>query len=243
MEMVRLNLKRFYVFFLICFFLLTVSGTAAASGKNYTTSYENSCIKITSPGQSETAFHDFVIIEGETELDEVWFCIRGPEGEIATHFTDAKNGKFNTKVFLRFGQGVYTFWAGDNSTRFDGSIRFEIENLSNADTRYISPSVYIDNEDPVVADTVRTIVQPDMSDMDKLRAIHGWVTKNITYDYDAFINGNNTMYKASETIIRQKGVCRDYSFVVAALARAAKLESRVVYGKVFGSDAWKDQLH
>ncbi|MGI6703787.1 MAG: transglutaminase domain-containing protein [Clostridia bacterium] len=79
--------------------------------------------------------------------------------------------------------------------------------------------------------------------MEKIRAIHQWAASNIEYDYNAYLEGDNTMRAASETIKRGKGTCRDYSFVVAALARALGIPARVVYGSAAGTGGWDAQLH
>ena len=64
-----------------------------------------------------------------------------------------------------------------------------------------------------------------MTDEEKLKAIYGWVTRNISYDYKAYQEQKNELKPASLIIQEKKGMCRDYSFVVA-IARAAGLEAR-----------------
>jgi transglutaminase-like putative cysteine protease len=144
---------------------------------------------------------------------------------------------------LRFGPGKYTIWAGDNSTRFDGVIRFELVNKLEKDTRYISPSAYVDSDNQSVVALAHEIVSPQMSETEKLKAIHDWVSGNIAYDYQAFLEGNTTLVPASQTLQSKKGVCRDYSFLVAALARAAGLEAKVVHGQTWESNGWTAQSH
>jgi transglutaminase-like putative cysteine protease len=152
-------------------------------------------------------------------------------------------GSFKVEVQLRFGPGNYTIWAGDNPTRFDGIIRFEIINKLENDTRYISPSAYVDSSNQLVVDLVSQIVTPQMSETEKLKAIYGWVTGNIAYDYQAFLAGQSQLVTASQTIINKDGVCRDYAFLVAALARAAGLQAKVVNGQTWESNGWTPQSH
>lgn len=70
-----------------------------------------------------------------------------------------------------------------------------------------------------------------MTDEEKLKAIYQWVTKNISYDYEAYQEQKTELKPASLIIQEKKGMCCEYSFVVAALARAAGLEARVVFGQ------------
>ncbi|NLO24608.1 MAG: transglutaminase domain-containing protein, partial [Clostridiales bacterium] len=188
-------------------------------------------------------FDGSLVVEGRTSLQEAWLCVRGPGGEVETYPADVSEGRFEVKVNLRFGKGTYTVWAGDNPKRFDGKIRFEVENTDADDTRYLAPSAYIDSDHEDIKDIAKDLTEKSVTDMEKIRAIHKWATSNIEYDYNAYLEGDNTMRAASEIIKRGKGTCRDYSFVVAALARALGIPARVVYGSTAGAGGWDAQLH
>lgn len=240
--MSRINLSRKAIFIstLILVSLLISSVPASAE---YSIGFKTSTIQITSPSSSGFSCEGYITINGTSSLDRVWFCVRGPAGELATYPADVQGGSFKLDMQLRFGPGKYTIWAGDNSTRFDGKIRFQLNNKLEKDTRYISPSAYVDSDDKSVVDLVYQIVTPQMSETEKLKAIHEWVTGNIAYDYQAFLDGNTTLVPASQTLQSRKGVCRDYAFLVAALARAADLQAKVVHGQTWNSGGWVSQLH
>jgi hypothetical protein len=209
----------------------------------YSTGFSNSAINITSPSSSGLECESPLSIEGTSKLDRVWFCVRGPAGELATYPADVQEGSFKLDMQLRFGPGKYTIWAGDNPTRFDGVIRFEIVNMLKKDTRYISPSAYVDCTEQSVTDLVYQIVTPQMDETAKLRAIYGWVTSNIAYDYQAYLAGQSQLVTASQTLKSKKGVCRDYAFLVAAMSRAAGLQAKVVNGTAYKKGSWAAQSH
>ncbi|NPV90952.1 MAG: transglutaminase domain-containing protein [Firmicutes bacterium] len=215
---------------LIITLLVAVSGlvTTGPADAAYLISYQSPEINITST--SGTDCHGSLTVDGESSLEQVWSCIRGPAGEIETYPAKVDQGRFNLSVPLRFGPGKYTIWAGKDSQSFDGTIRFEVQN-SSTDTRYTDPSGYVDSQNPEVAALAKSIAKPEYSQMEKLTAIHDWVAGNIEYDVVAYQNGENKLTLASETIKNRKGMCRDYSFAVAALARASGLPTRIVYGE------------
>lgn len=200
------------------------------------TSFQSSEIKISAPEMSGLSYNGAISIEGQSSLERVWFCVRGPAGELEAYPADVNSRHFQLSVPFRFGPGKYTIWAGDNATSFDGNVRFIATNKLDQDNRYISPSAYIDSDKKDVVALANEIVKPEASEMEKLKAIHSWVTKNIAYDYQAYITGQNQLTPASETIKSKKGVCRDYAFVVAALSRASGLQARVVYGDASNAD-------
>jgi hypothetical protein len=217
--------------FLLSMALVILPGSANAKGN---AGFESSEIQLLSPAKNNLTFKGTVLLEGTSSLDRVWFCVRGPGGELETWFVDTKEEHFKLDIPMRFGKGTYTVWAGDNATYFDGKIRFEAVNELEKDIRYISNSAYVDSKNPEIAALANSLLKPEMKDMDKLFAIHSWVTSNIAYDYEEFLSGNIGMSTASQTIKEREGTCRDYSFVIAALARAANLEARVVYGETKG---------
>ncbi len=225
----------------ICTSLLLGTGVTAEAA--YSIGFKTASIEITSPVKSGLYFDGSLMVEGKTDLPEVWLCLRGPGGELETYPAKPEDGSFKVNVSLRFGAGTYTVWAGDNPRRFDGKIRFEVKNTELEDTRYLAPSAYVDSSHEDIKALAEELIDSDMTEMEKIQAIHRWVTSNIEYDYEAYLEGENVMRPASETIKRGKGTCRDYSFVMAALARAANIPAKVVYGNAKDTGAWSAQLH
>lgn len=239
---IRPGFKITTVLILFIFAALALPFTPAEAA-TYSTGFKTDTIEITTPNTDGMTTTGLMTVAGKSSLDEVWFCVRGPGGELATYPGPVTDGAFSVDIWLRFGAGTYTVWAGDNPTRFDGKIRFLVENSEAKDTRTVAPSAWVDSDNPEVKLLAESLVSRSANELDKLRAIHGWVTRNVAYDYSIYQSGENRMATASETIIMGNGICRDYAFVVAALARAAGLEAKVVYGQVAGTDGWEPQLH
>ena len=229
--------------FITMVLLVSVLCFSLPASAEYSTGFSNSAIQITAPSSSGFESEGNLSIEGTSKLEQVWFCVRGPAGELATYPADVQDGSFKLDMQFRFGPGKYTIWAGNSSTNFDGVIRFELVNKLAVDTRYISPSAYVDSNNQSVVDLVYQIVTPQMGETEKLKAIHGWVTSSIAYDYQAFLEGNVKVVPASQTLKDKKGVCRDYAFLVAALARASGLQAKVVNGQTWESNGWTPQSH
>jgi len=61
------------------------------------------------------------------------------------------------------------------------------------------------------------------TDREKAQKIYNWVVKNIKYDYDKYLRQLNknydNAYGALNTLETGKGVCYDFSALVAALGR------------------------
>ncbi|NLV16144.1 MAG: transglutaminase domain-containing protein [Syntrophomonadaceae bacterium] len=209
----------------------------------YSISFSTPTIQVASPSVNNTTYDKTMWVEGTSTLSKVWICLRGPNGELAVYPAEVKNGSFGEEIWLRFGTGKYTVWAGDNEKRFDGKIRFEIENSSREDYRNLAPSAQVNPEDQLIQKIADSIITEKMSDKEKARAIHGWVTNNISYDTTAYFSGNVGLNSAADIIASKKGLCRDFSFVYASLARAANIPTRVVYGDAWNSSSQAYEKH
>ncbi len=215
--------------------------TDAQAQASYSTGFRNSKIQVTSPNSNGITCNGDLLIEGTSNLDVVWFCIRGPQQELTTWKADVNENTFSTSINLRFGSGQYTIWAGDNAQRFDGTIRFLVSNRDVEDNRYTSASLYVDSRNSDIADLAVAIAPDNLSSQEKLENIHSWVTANIAYDYDAYLRKDIQLVTASQVLKDRKGLCRDFSFLFAALARAANLPTKVVYGEAESGNSW--ELH
>ena len=179
----------------------------------YSIAFSSSAIQVTSPSVNNAVCDKTLSIEGTSTLSKVWICLRGPNGEVAAYPAEVRNGRFCEEIWLRFGTGKYTVWAGDNEKRFDGKIRFEIENSSQEDYRNLAPSAHVNSDDQVIQRIADSIITEKMSDKEKAQAIHNWVTNNIAYDTTAYFSGNVGLNSATDIIASKKGLCRDYPFV------------------------------
>lgn len=235
------KLKKIAVFILV-FFLLITSSSFTAQAK-YKISYKSAIIEITRVEQDVLESEGMVSVAGKTNLPKVWFCVRGPAKQVVTYPVEVKDGKFSLEIWLRFGTGTYTFWAGDNPNSFDGEIRFELENSYEEDITYLAPSAYIDSTNPEIIKLIGFLLKPSMTEQEKIKSIYDWVIENISYDNQAYLKGRNVLNRASEVLKTKSGLCRDYAFLIAALARAARLQARVVYGSTEENGNWTPVQH
>lgn len=236
----KLSVKALSVVLTVLFLLTLTSGKAEAA---YSIGFQTDTVQITSPSVSGAQYDRSFKIEGTSTLRSIWICLRGPAGEITTYPISVYDGKFSKEIWLRFGAGTYTVWVGDNNKKFDGRIRFEIQNTSTEDYFNLTPSGYVNCDNTAVIKLATALTNDNMTDMQKVKAIHSWVTKNIKYDTDAYYSGKIGLYSATDVINRKVGTCRDYSFAFAALARAAGVETRVVYGDAWSSSQKKYEKH
>ncbi len=239
-------MKRTKVLQVLIIFLMVVTflsnSVSVALASSFRISFTSPVIEITAPHSNEMIFNGVLTVEGETQLEQIWLAIRGPQNEIVVHPIEVTEDSFQTDIKLRFGLGKYTVWVGDGPRRFDGRIRFQVINDLEKDTRYLAASAFVDSTHPDIIALANSLTTPEMSEMQKLEALHRWVIENISYDYQAFLRQENILVPASQTMATGLGMCRDYSFLLAALSRAIGLPARVVYGEA-GSNGWDTHLH
>lgn len=214
-----------------------------AADAAYNVGFKSGAIEITSPKVSGFDAEGVMEIAGKAGVDRVWICLRGPNGEIETVPLDVSNGDFKGQIWLRFGAGKYTVWAGNDAYHFDGKIRFEVLNRFADEVRYLAPSAYVDSDHPEIVELARSLTNGLMTNTEKAKAIHEWVTANVAYDYTAYLNGDRQeIARASEGLAAKEGLCRDYAFLTAAFARAAELPARVVYGQARSNPGWDEPV-
>ncbi|NLW44605.1 MAG: transglutaminase domain-containing protein [Syntrophomonadaceae bacterium] len=229
--------------------LIAGIGIAEVWAADYRVSFSNSEISITSPSANQVQCNGVVSIRGTSKLSTVYFAVRGPNQELAGYQAEVVNGAFALDINLRYGKGTYTIWAGSHPQKFDGSIRFLVENIEKQDNRNTAPSYYVDSDNPVIQEFAKTLAPSGLSDMEKLRNIHKWVTTNIKYDCRYHESGRENLEKASYILKKGDGVCSHYAILTAALCRAAGLPARIINGPASPSDstppvnhAWNEVL-
>ena len=79
------------------------------------------------------------------------------------------------------------------------------------------------------------------ADEDKVNAIYGYIVQNVKYDYDkAATVASNYISSADATLASNKGICLDYSVLMAVMLRVQGIPTQVVYGSATGASwhAW-----
>lgn len=79
------------------------------------------------------------------------------------------------------------------------------------------------------------------ADEEKVNAIYGYIVQNVKYDYDkAATVASNYISSADATLASNKGICLDYSVLMAVMLRVQGIPTQVVYGSATGASwhAW-----
>ncbi len=106
---------------------------------------------------------------------------------------------------------------------------------------FLAPNAYIQSDDPAAAKLARDVL---VGETDLLRAglkLERWVSENMTFDLGIALAPSSELFK------NRRGTCVGYATLLATLARAAGIPSRVVLGYVytlgmFGGHAWTEIL-
>lgn len=227
----------------VCCFLFLSCLPCAPVDASYSIGFKNQSIQITSPKVNNMNCSGMLTVTGSSSLPAVWFCTRSPGKELAAYKADVQEGSFSIDIPLRFGPGEYTVWAGDNGSRFDGSIRFLVKNQDNVDTRFTSPSNYIDSNNERIAALAEELNLSAHNDRNKVRIIHDWIAANISYDCEAYFQNRVELNYASDVLEQRKGLCRDFAFLFAALSRYSGVPCKVVYGQAIDDYTGNSALH
>lgn len=66
------------------------------------------------------------------------------------------------------------------------------------------------------------------TDEEKVKAIYGWITRNIEYDYD--FEGVYQSYDEEKTLKTRKGICFDYANLFASMCRSQSIPCYILDG-------------
>jgi transglutaminase-like putative cysteine protease len=111
------------------------------------------------------------------------------------------------------------------ATRLHGLGADNVKTLPAGVVPYLFPSRYCE------ADRLDTMVRRDFGALaggDKVAAMVEWIRGHLTYE-----PSGDTGTTAIDTLVARRGVCRDYSHLLIAMARAADIPARMV-----GAYAW-----
>lgn len=80
---------------------------------------------------------------------------------------------------------------------------------------------------------IKTIIKPNMNDMQKINAITNYVINNMNYDINKHMESNNT--PLSQALMEKNGVCVSYAYLTNALLKKANINS---YKIINDNHAW-----
>ncbi|MCB0281998.1 MAG: hypothetical protein KDF60_05405 [Calditrichaeota bacterium] len=89
------------------------------------------------------------------------------------------------------------------------------------------------------------LIRPAKNNREKVRAIFRWISRNIEYDVDAFLNRKKITDDPIEVLKRGKAVCGGYAHLFKYMCLAAGIKSEVIVGwsRAFGEISSPDANH
>ena len=92
--------KTLIFFIMVCCFCLLSSPVAMAG---YAVGFASDKIQITNPPRNGTEVNGILPISGTAKVDEVWFCVRGPQNEVEAQSASVSAGSICTDFSMCFG--------------------------------------------------------------------------------------------------------------------------------------------
>ena len=191
-----------------------------------------------------------------------------PAGSVGTRYIPVEDKRIKTRVQLGEGKYDYDLFGRNDFEYFplqlgNGSYKVYIfENVQDTKYRVVkTQDVKADIKDPqnVYLASIQTIHwNSDMAvikkaaeltkglktDKEKINAIYNYVVKAMSYDYDKINHIDSTYVPDIEQVIKDgKGICYDYSAVLAAMLRSQNIPTKLIKGystNVKGYHAWNE---
>jgi len=89
---------------------------------------------------------------------------------------------------------------------------------------------------PTPEKLVRSLIKKKWTEDEKVRAVYGWIAKNIKYDYEGLnlktvhFSDDNTM--ALEAFAKRTGVCAHYSALFQYMCNSIGIEAKTINGRI-----------
>ncbi|MDP2915157.1 MAG: transglutaminase-like domain-containing protein [Candidatus Aminicenantes bacterium] len=104
---------------------------------------------------------------------------------------------------------------------------------------FLEPNAYIQSDESRLRDLVRGLIAGEKDLFQAVLKLERWVSDNMTFDLGI------ALAPSAEILQNRRGTCVGYATLLAAMARAAGIPSRVVMGYVyalgmFGGHAWTE---
>lgn len=126
--------------------------------------------------------------------------------------------------------GIYENIADDKYAElFSQEITVELEDEKKV---FLYPNRYVDfNKDSEAVKKSAEIVADASTDLEAVQAVFSYVTQNVAYDYDkAATVQSGYLPVVDETLKTGKGICFDYSSLMAAMLRSQRIPTRLEIG-------------
>ena len=92
----------------------------------------------------------------------------------------------------------------------------------------------------LVKKTLNGIITSGMSELEKVLVIHDYITYNIDYDYDNYLNNTipNSSCTAYGALTTGRAVCSGYAYAFYEMAKATGLEVEIIVGEANNGNGW-----
>jgi hypothetical protein len=203
-------------------------------------------VKLDRPDKRQAEGH--IRISGSTAKDKIKLLVTGADKQV-WYEVKLSNGKFDEEIWFD-SQGKYTVkvMVNEYGRKYSYGPGITIENTKKLD-KHLIPAKHIESSEDIIIGTAKEITENCGSDLEKARAIYDWVIYNIEYDLEKLARQNKGLYDnqygAVNTLNTKKGVCYDYSTLIAALARSLGIRAKVAegdlnQGRLKGFHAWNE---
>ncbi|KQX57751.1 transglutaminase-like domain-containing protein [Paenibacillus sp. Root444D2] len=174
------------------------------------------------------------------------------KGIISVHYSNDKNSKVLVRIMrenvkydytfvegdqypLQLGNGQYKVLIGEsigaNKYKVVAQEQIDLE-MEDENAVFLQSIPLIDwNDESKAVVEAKQLVGDKEKDIDKIKAIYGYITTHFQYDYekaqtvaDSYIPNLDTVYAES------KGICYDFAATFAAMARSEGIPTRLVMG-------------
>lgn len=142
------------------------------------------------------------------------------------------SGKYTVNIFENVSGQSYALALG---ATFDAQI-------SNPLTPYLYPSQYVNfNANSATVALGQQLAAGASNDLQVLQNVYNWVVSNIAYDYNRAATVQSGYLPNVDSVIQErKGICFDYTAVIATMLRTENIPTRLEVGYVTGGTyhAW-----
>lgn len=84
------------------------------------------------------------------------------------------------------------------------------------------------------------LIKPAKNDLERCRALYRWITRNLTYDTEAYLRRESPPADPPAVLRRKMAVCEGYANLFYALADAAGIDSEYISGWAKGREVYND---
>lgn len=176
----------------------------------------------------------YVMIKSAPSEQRLKVCV---SAQTVTYYYDLpSDGAFQTYP-LQMGSGAYAVRVMENVERDLYAVRYAVElavSLADETRPFLYPSQYVDFDANSAAVAVSNELSAGLVDPERVASkLYRFVTGHLSYDAEkARTVENGYLPDADETLLSGKGICFDYSVLLAAMLRAQGIPAKVEIGYV-----------